>query len=318
LEVGAVTESKVIEGAISLGIGVELRPTDLASTFAIRIAEHEGDLCLPGRPTASGDPAGLSPPRIYEEQITQKLVKTNWGWMLGPDSSLVTSALLRFTLSAEESAQIKIIGQRIAEEAETWRDAFLQWIQALAGQRSACMRRAPPQQSGSNVYLWFTESGKLEAARTAGHSHIAIFSPHPAPRTRIISALDKASRGIPIPLEHLLLNAAECALSELDTRRAVLDAATGAEIALRQVLYAKLAEANVQAVVECLLKRNDTIGRLIELAEVFNLTVPKGLIDRIARPRNQVAHKGTTPNWEETSRIIQASREVIHSLSPIE
>jgi hypothetical protein len=307
-----------IEGAISLGVGIEFRPSDLASTCPIRIAEQEGKLCLPDRPTASGDPAKLSPPRMNQEEITQKPLRTEWGWMFGPDSSLVMAALLRFTLSAEASVTIKAIGQRIAEEAEPWRDSLLQWIQALTKQNCGCARRPSPQQSGSNVYLWFVESGVAKPARTKGHSTGIVVGPHPAPRERITLALDKASNQIQLPVEYLLLNAAECALSELDTRRAVLDAASGAEIALRRSVDASLAEASPRTIVEYLLKRHDSLRGLVELAKVCGLQLPKDVLGRIASPRNQVAHQGRIPSWKEAIEIIQAASEVVRSLSPLE
>ena len=89
------------------------------------------------------------------------------------------------------------------------------------------------------------------------------------------AAARRASRPEPPPLEWRLLNSARVLR---DNRRAVIDAAAAAEVALAHALRTK---------------------------------------DKIAKPRNSCVHRGIEPTREEVHRAIKEAQRLLETYSPL-
>mgnify|MGYP006969391764 FL=1 len=100
------------------------------------MGQHHGRLVLPGirnNPDEKKDPAILCPPLLEEPSIESHLGDRAWGWLMGSETAIVQTAILRFFVRGAD-AEIVESGQAIAEAVEAWRDNLLQWVQALSGQ----------------------------------------------------------------------------------------------------------------------------------------------------------------------------------------
>ena len=175
------------------------------------------------------------------------------------------------------------------------------------------------QVKGSRVFLWYvqSESGKPLPARTSGYVAATSYSPNPISPSDWSFSLDQASRGIEIPLAHLLLNAASCAAADMDVRKSILDACAAAEIGIRDAMRQKLMTIGEGVLVDHVLTSTRGIDRLAQLARKFGIPVSTNAVRGIAEPRNQVAHKGDHPTLTVAHEVIGRARDILRLVCPI-
>jgi glycerol dehydrogenase-like iron-containing ADH family enzyme len=104
-----------------------------------------------------------------------------------------------------------------------------------------------------------------------------------------------------------------------DNRRAVIDAATAAEVALAHALRTRLGEMPEDALEATIRSVNGLVG-LLKLVEQIDSTEKsrwKRVADRLANPRNSCVHRGIKLTREEVQSAIEEAHTLLETYSPL-
>lgn len=129
--------------------------------------------------------------------------------------------------------------------------------------------------------------------------------------------IDHANRGDDPPSERILLRDSRVELREGHHRRAVLDAATAAEIALTSMLDDRLKELP-QEVAELIRRPNRQLGPLVRTLQHLEIELPSSLQRDLAEVRNRVVHAGYQPSMAEARRTVELAGIIVEQSRPIE
>lgn len=131
------------------------------------------------------------------------------------------------------------------------------------------------------------------------------------------TALRLAGEGRPIPTEYTLLRDARAHVGLAEFRRAVLDAATAAEIALSAVLDRSTASAG-SAISRAIRDANKDLGRLSRtLRNVFQVPIPETTQSRLADPRNKAIHAGVAPSRADAKAAVEVAAQIVELSNPL-
>ena len=135
------------------------------------------------------------------------------------------------------------------------------------------------------------------------------------------AAFQHASVGEVLPIQHDLLLDAHTALFSDDLRRAVVDAATAAEVVLAQWIRRRLEERGLTT--DEALRVTDEVNGI---AELYRLSTALGLsltpsrkqvIDRIAQPRNLAVHAGEEPSHQAARNAFVCAQAIVDEVAPL-
>ena len=123
--------------------------------------------------------------------------------------------------------------------------------------------------------------------------------------------------GDPPPLARVLITTARRAAATGNSRLAVIDAATAAEVALTAGLADRLsAEASPQ-VVQALVKRTRMLGPRLNLATELGMAVPDRILVDLVEQRNAVIHQGTAATDDDAQAAITAAGKLVDQYQPL-
>ena len=134
------------------------------------------------------------------------------------------------------------------------------------------------------------------------------------------AAFAAASAKMEVPLPHRLLAESVIYAHRDQRRHAVITACSAAEVALSESADRLLAASGRSET-----ERDEILRRISGLAELCRLNGarPKGLpvslrrvMDQLARPRNEAAHKGREPSEDDTLNAVRAARALL-AVSPL-
>jgi len=127
--------------------------------------------------------------------------------------------------------------------------------------------------------------------------------------------LAKASAGEEPPAAHVFIRDSRQALDTGHHRRAVLDAATAAEIALADLRdeAVKSATSELAGYIASSVTRIEGIAKFLRKV---GQTLPQQITEDIGQPRNSAIHKGHDPDAEEAGRALRKAEEIVDLASP--
>ena len=126
-------------------------------------------------------------------------------------------------------------------------------------------------------------------------------------------AVNRTSAGESAPFPLALIAAAQRSAAEGDYRRAVFDAASAAETALKDSLHrAVLQQGMVPAFYEWAMNRK-TFGVVVDVSEKMGLTLPPETSKRLVNVRNRVAHPSSIPTEAEMLDAVAVAAEIIEA-----
>ena len=124
-----------------------------------------------------------------------------------------------------------------------------------------------------------------------------------------------------VPHEHLFLRDARAAFRREDYRKAVIDAATAAEVALSKVIRQRLTGAGRDAkAIEQIFKKTSGVVELDELYSVLDDPPPisrERLMNQVAEKRNEAAHAGISPTPDLARQSIATVSELLDAVTPV-
>jgi hypothetical protein len=130
------------------------------------------------------------------------------------------------------------------------------------------------------------------------------------------ACLSAVARGQTPAPERLHLSDARSLHNDGQWRRAVIDAATAAEVAITSWLDSRLdaAEPDIKA---ALLDAPLTLGRLHRLYTKLGGELPGNFDKLVVAPRNHAAHRGLALTEEESAAAIETTSRLLDSVSPV-
>jgi hypothetical protein len=129
--------------------------------------------------------------------------------------------------------------------------------------------------------------------------------------------LDHVSAGREPPSDRLLLRDARVQLAERHSRRAVLDAATAAELSLTQMLDDSL--TGLPSEIRELIRRGARqLGPLASTLHRLGVTLPDSLPRDLVELRNRVIHAGYQPSMDAARRTVQLAHDLVEQAQPLQ
>ena len=288
-------------------------------------------------PTAQGHHGGrrdVGPPPIpgiWEWGIVSELLTDDvpWGSVVSrrDDTPLgkgdvvnIYHVLLRFQVDAgidEEAAQE--ITDRLMPTLKTWMNLLADWIEVL--QQTYLKRSEFPVEAmfptGSKLLVLYVDGrprrrlsrdSPIGARVGIAHKEMSLAKWHLAVR------LAEASREP--PTEYAFLRDARGSLRSGSGRRAVLDAATAAEISVAKLLDAQTASAG-EPIRKAIRDANNNLGRATRtLRQTFGMTLRKDIQSGLAEPRNDAIHAGVEPSRDVAKLAIEIAAELVERATP--
>jgi hypothetical protein len=318
-------------------------PTDLVfdprvvrspAELTIRVGSVLGHAMLPElRPGAFGRPRLVTPPLLRGERAPGwsdgRGPSTEWGFVLGERvvetrDVFVHMLAMRFPLSTDGAGVATRASQLLFESIGPWSRRLADWLEIVLYHSPTLpfvlplsKRRTLEERDGLRL-----DHVNAEGTRTRQVAEPGLISTVPVVMNRIEEStwqtiLSNVSDGLSPPIERLLLRDARVAIEEEHTRRAVLDAATAAEIAMSRLLEDQLHGARSE-VVKLVLDQNRELGRLRRALEGFGVQLPKSLQEKLVKPRNDAIHYGAEPSPEGARVALSLARKVVDQVQPLD
>lgn len=312
--------AEVIEGFYDWGPGVVVTADCLGQSYQTSLA---GRPLVVKMPVFDGNAIVEPPPRYVRPDSYVDVDPPNaWGelrsWNEAEDGSpipvtvCVKRVRLWFPVSPVEATN-PFLGPQLDNRLAPWWDALSSWIELATGQDLASLGDRRPKQP-QTFHLWGgNEDGTMRPL--AMLMHATGFPPsHPLPAEGLQKCLAAVAEGRVAPPERLHLSDARSLHNNGQWRRAVIDTATAAEVAITSWIDSN-ADAEVK---EDLAARPKTLGALWRLYETLGGAVPDNFQNLVVNPRNDAAHRGMALTSLQSAAAIDATAELVAATTPIE
>lgn len=312
-------DAVVIEGFYDWGPGVVVTADCLSQSYPTALA---------GRPLIVKMPAFdgtviAEPPLRYKRPDSYVDVDppNPWGEVRNSDTAAdgslipVTACIKRvrlwFPVSPVEATN-PFLGPHLDNRLSPWWDALSSWIEVTTGQDLASLGDRRPKRP-EIFHLWGGNAdGTMRPLAMAFHA--TGFPPsHPLPSEGLRRCLSAVAEERVAPQERLHLSDARSLHNNGQWRRAVIDAATAAEVGITSWI-----DSNAAAEVKAdLAEKPKTLGALWRLYEKLGGTVPDDFQKLVVKPRNDAAHRGMPLTSEQSAAAIDATAELIKATTPL-
>ena len=199
---------------------------------------------------------------------------------------------------------LDLFGFDVRHEMDAWWDNVRTWLEISTGQRlSQVGAQQQPWNSGTRTRIWLASSGTKRERWKGGSTEITCPQRVHGVDSDDFAACAALSEVEP-PLAWTLLRDARALQGVGQYRRAVIDAATAAELAVGELLDDRL--KNVEEVVrEALLGNRPMLGAKTALLEKLGQGLPRSFTDDLVNKRNKAVHRGWEPTSDECESAIR-------------
>ena len=302
--------------------------------FLIQIGGIRGSASLPElRPGAFGRPRLVTPPLIRRGKTVGwsdgRGPSTIWGHTAGYERMdevagvAVAMLAMRFPLPDDRAASATQVADRLFKSIGPWSKRLEGWLEVVLDEIPT--EPLPlPLNMGRTVEK--VHGLELQRVDKAGTTSRLLARQQPSTVTgRVIGTLeervwwrllDRVNTGVDPPSERMLLRDARDQLEGGHSRRAVLDAATAAEIGLTRMLDKKL-EDLPRPVGDLIRHEARQLGSLVRTLQRLGVELPSSLHKDLAEVRNQVIHAGHQPSIAMARRTFLLARDLVEQASPI-
>lgn len=297
----------LLEGVCSSADALGLESTTV-------IDDVECQVLLPDpRPLDSTYASGnLMPPdyRIGKDG-RQWPVNADWGYFKRnvPETVIVNSVgLVPGDWSDDSRSQFDVPG--FDYEVGLWRRLLSDWLSVVA--EGLTSFHGPPVKGET----WWESERYNQDIRTE-HAFLVPY-PRRVSRWQWEHVFSHIRSGEEPPLSRLLLAAAEQAAATGNSRLAVIDAATAAEIALTVGLASRLSSEASPQVAQALTDRTRMLGPRLDLARDLGMAVPERIRPDLLESRNTAVHRGTRVTSEAAQAAIAAAAQLVNTYEPLD
>jgi hypothetical protein len=313
-------DSEVIEGFYDWGQGVVVTADCLGNSYRTALAGRQLTVTLP---SFDGGNAFAEPPLRYKRPDSYVNVDppNPWGELRAlnnaedgsviPVLACIKRVRIHLPVAPAEAANPSL-GPQLDNVLSPWWDALSFWIEVTTGQDLANLGHRRPKQP-QTLHLWGGNAdGTMRPLSMMFHA--TGFPPsHPLPSHGLQACLSAVARGQAAPPEQLHLSDARSLHNNGQWRRAVIDAATAAEVGITSWIDSN-ADAKVKA---DLAKKPRTLGALWRLYEKLGGAVPDDFQKLVVDPRNDAAHLGMSLTSEQSAAAIDAAAALLHVTTPL-
>jgi hypothetical protein len=290
-----------LEGCFTCG-GLLVGQECLGQSFQTRTATYELTITLPELDSTNALAPLRRPPWRFNPggQAPAAVVDAEWGelgnlrsresaqaaWSEYP--AFVRQCIVASTVEAENEEQFRTAAVALADQLDVWWSSFTDWLGVLVAQDFAGLgtRRYSLLEYGFNA--WSGDENGVRRAGTGKAVDRVQRYPEVLGPDQLQRAMDLAASCQRPPTEWLFIRDARSLLGSGAFRRAVIDAATAAELTLTALLDRHFAATSTDpAISEALLERSQTLGGRCKLVnELMRGTLPARFQQEVTEPRN--------------------------------
>lgn len=327
----------VVEAVAKLGFYLPVNAACLGTTTAVSIGPIKAEVVLPNLTVVSDELFYVSAPEIHsvpvntdwEERLqdhapwgTIKSYRKNNDESPNDIAVWLSRILIRVFVESEDREDALVEANKLSDQLnkhlQSWLGAMGDWFEAV----SATYLPRSPKLGGNRLIssgdpmTWFFDGTTATSLNYVIGGRLASGIGGPSVDLscwhQILAATGK---GLTPPDEHLLLRDSLEAIFENHARRAILDAATAAEISLAALLdkEIKLAAASERQAVR---KRNNNIGRLTRTLRKYGISIRADVQKDLADCRNKAIHAGLKPSLEEARLAREIATEIVEMANP--
>jgi hypothetical protein len=204
------------------------------------------------------------------------------------------------------------LGPQLDDALSPWWDALSSWVEVVTGQDLANLGDRRPKKP-QTFHLW---AGNADGTM---RPLAMLFHATPFPQAPALTSdglqgcLSAVASGQAAPQERLHLSDARSLHNDGQWRRAVIDAATAAEVGITSWIDSN-AEPDVKASV---VKNPLTLGRPHRRYSDLGGTVPDDFQEVVVNPRNDAAHRGMSLTREQSAAAIETTAALLDATTPI-
>jgi len=324
----------MVQVVVALPMTLDFDAECLGTTSATKLGGLQVEVVLPsaeqysdGRPYVGPPPTpGVREDIDWSEQLRYQFP---WGAVVSAyddrplgkgDVVEVDHLLLRLRVDPNvEKASAQGIADQVVPVLTPWMHLLGDWVEVI---RKTYLQRAefPAEQRvsiGSDLVLWYFDGKR-------GHSlSRGMITGPPFYLGRKGMALSEwqlvlqlaATQQTP-PTEYIFLRDARGSLREGSNRRAVLDSATAAEIALAKLIDAQTAVAG-EAIGKAIRDANRDMSRATYiLRNTFGIPLRNDIQTGLVTPRNRAIHAGVEPSLEAARLALEIAEELVELATP--
>lgn len=261
----------------------------------------------------------LAAPRPLHPHLLQ--AAQSWGYVSigSTGSSCVEAAVLEFEVSQQDDLLHSQDFLRVASAFDSWFRLVGDWLEQWTGQ---VVRRPtiPGRESVLHAMQPDDPPQLIGSGATLGGGPVYVQLSDVAANSKVLSsAFRRASSRESIPLPYLLLRNSKLASEQGESRLAILESATAAELALVAAI-ARTIEPESSQTLELVLRKASGLmaldGRCRERGGRPGLRRDV-LRKRLAQPRNVAIHRAKVPTWSAVSKAQQVARILVQKNVPL-
>ncbi len=308
-----------IYGIVEFSNSIFCSADALGAVVDIEIGGQVGTLMFPSLPAwgeGVEDPLhmpllGPTPARSWKRG--DKLISWGWPQSYPTGNASVELALIEFILANNIDER----AQQIYEGFKAWLELFEKYVALITKQGT--YNRVEVHHDGKGLELLIADDNGLK--------HVSDKRPHRM--SVVMSDKDESlhhhqlneiahysSRLIEPKFEYKILLEAYHAQSELDHRKAIIEAANALEICLTSAIMEELNKQNIKFG-DKLLQKYRMLGGRFELIKLLEIDIPdKNYEELIIRPRNNVVHRGYYPSRQLSYKVVSEVEELLRIFSP--
>jgi hypothetical protein len=292
----------------------------LQETFTTQVAGHPATVHLPSVNADETEGMGwLAAPRIGGRPATPS--KEHWGMVhIGTKAKPVGVVIKQLALTADIPAGIdpQQAAQSLVDAMDDWWENVRGWLELVTGQHLTRVGHKETEVIGNKTPIWSLRDDDTHDMpfSMTGVSSIYFGRQVEAVTADILNGCVSLADNAP-PLAWTLLRDAR-ALEEVGHyRRAVIDAATSAELAVSEILDARLGGTE-ESVRNALLAAHRMLGAKSKLLTSLNCPpLPSSFESDLVVPRNNAVHKGISIDGPTCNRAISVAAEVVERAFPL-
>jgi hypothetical protein len=296
-----------LEGFFTCGSGLLVGHECLGLSFQTRTATYELTITLPTLDAMNALAPLRRPPWKFnrEGQAPAASVDEEWGELgslrtrnsdgTWPDyPALVRQCIVATSVEARNDEQFMTAAKVVADELALWWASLTDWLGVLTVQDFVGLGTQQRSILADGFHAW---SGDANGIRRASYGAVVDTVQRYVDvlgQDQLQRAMDLAASGQRPPIEWRFIRDARSLLRAGEYRRAVIDAATAAELTLTELLDRHFSATSTDtAISEALLDRSQTLGGRCKLVnELMPGTLPGRFQQEVTEPRNLAAHTG--------------------------
>ncbi|MGB3287475.1 hypothetical protein [Mycolicibacter algericus] len=306
-----------LEWLCDLDLGFAAPVGLLSAAFSARVGDLDVTVHLPSLPT-DPDAWYLAQPKVWGAAEPSD----QWGMVLqrraGKAEAITVSRLLLTAKVAGSEAEIHEAAQAIHGEREAWVSNLQTWLEIVTGQHLTPIGHPRTQLIGGPP-IWYVSTDRSENKPITFPGTINITYPPPlipaVTAELLAGCLCLAPQAQP-DLAWILLRDARSLAAAGQHRRAVIDAATAAELAITRMMDALLKNFD-SGKREALRRKHQTLGSKIALLTKHGQPLADNLYENLVARRNDAVHEGRAIGAGHCDAAIAAAAAVVELEYPL-